>query len=117
MEAIFEGFIKLHEAWNENTVEYCHDLLKKDLENFISAMNMYYAFIISMQGADFSQVQNLLVQYKAFTDTLLTMVRKNNVAINKRPSYLEVVQSFQTIKASSIEIEQTISMRRNLVLI
>ena len=117
MQSIFEGFRKLHTSWNENTVQYSHDLLKNDLEFFISAMNMYYEFILSKQGANSSQVESLLVQYKIFTETLLTMVRKNNISINKRPSYSEVVQSFQAVKASSIEIEQTIGQRRGLMLI
>ena len=114
---VFDGLSRVHFNWNQKKIDYNHDLLKKDLEFIISGMTTYYEYMLEIQGADANQSKNLLTQYKKFTDTLITMVRKNNVTLNQRPSSIEVVQKFIQITTSSKEIEDTIGARRNLLLI
>ena len=114
---IFQGITKINQAWNEKKVTYDHDKLKSDLEFTISAMNIYFEFMLTKQGAEESQIENLMAQYKKFTDVLLNMVKKNNVNIDKRPSNDDVMQKFTHIQGESMAIEQTIGTRRNLLLI
>ena len=114
---VFQSIIKLNKALNEKTLNYSHDKLKSDLVFLISAMNIYYEVLLIKQGANANQVTNLKAQFKKFTDVLLTMVRKNNVNLNKRPATDEIIKKFIKIQTKSIVIESTIGTRRSLMLI
>ena len=114
---IFQGITKINQAWNEKKVTYDHDKLKSDLEFVISAMNIYYESILTAQGADESQIGSLKEQYNKFTNVLLSMVKKNSVTIDKRPTNDEVMKILDQVQDGSQAIEDTIGARRNLVLI
>ena len=114
---IFHAILQLNKAWNEKTVNYSHDKLKSDIKFLISGMNVFYEYLLTKNGADANEIQNLLAEYKKFTDILLTMVRKNNVNMNKRPSTDEIIQKFIKIQTTTIVLESTLGARRSLLLI
>ena len=117
MGSIFQGITKINKAWNQKKLSYSHDKLKSDIGFIISGMNLFFEFWLKKQGANATQIQNMMAQYKAFTDTLLNMLKKNNVTVHKRPSSDEVILNFTQIRAASLAIEATIGARRSLVLI
>ena len=114
---VFKGLTSIHRKWNQKKIKYDYDMLKIDVQYVMTGMNLYLGFVLGNQGADDSQIESIMVQYKAFTDVLLSILRKNNLTINKRPTNDEVIQKFAKIQTASLAIEQTIGQRRSLLVI